>query len=125
MGIRGESLRSQVAQVRMIFSEFKSRHPGRVKIPVTLCKLAVEAANSGISVREVAAAAGVSVSAVHAWRKAGVSPARELTLVPDAVAGPVPPTSQCARLMFGAVVLELPVAAITSSLLREIVAAMP
>ena len=62
MGIRGDSARSQVAQVRVIFSEFKGRRPGRVRIPATLCKLAVEAVNSGISVREVASAAGVSVS---------------------------------------------------------------
>ena len=125
MGLRGESRRSQLAQVRLIFSEFKGRRPGRVRIPVTLRKLAVEAANSGISVREVAAAAGVSVSAIHAWRQSTICRARELTLVPDAVATPLPSTNHCARMAFGAIVIELPVVAITASLLREIVAAMP
>ena len=125
MGIRGDSARSQVAQVRVIFSEFKGRRPDRVRIPATLCKLAVEAVNSGISVREVASAAGVSVSAVHAWRKASLPSARELTLVPDPAATPLPSMNHCARMAFGAIVIELPVAAITSSLLREIAAAMP
>lgn len=125
MGIHGKNQRSQAAQVRAIFSEFRSRHPGRVKIPVTLRQLAIEAVNSGVSVREVASAAGVSVGSVYVWRKAAIYPARELTLIPAAVAIALPPVDHDARMTIGAIVIELPVVAITSSLLREIVAAMP
>jgi len=109
-------------QVRLNFSEFRSRQPKSSKIPINLRKIAVDAVVCGNRHGEVASAAGVSLSTLHAWRRAIPCRARELVLVPDRTVMATS-TNQLARMTFGAVMIELPVSAITSSLLREIAGA--
>jgi hypothetical protein len=109
-------------QVRLNFSEFRSRQPKCGKFPINLRKIAVDAVVSGIRHGEVASAAGVSLSTLHAWRRAIPCRARELVLVPDRTVTQTP-TNQLARMTFGGILIEFPVSAITSSLLREIAGA--
>jgi hypothetical protein len=119
LGKSNQKSLESLKQVRLNFSEFKNQQPKCNNFPINLRKIAVEAVISGNMHREVAAAAGVASSTLRAWRLANPCPVRELALVPDRTVTSTS-MSQLARMTFGAVLIEFPVSAITSSLLREI-----
>ena len=112
-------------QVRIRFGEFKGRSPGRRNVPPPLRRLVLDALDCGIKIGLIARASGISAWTIRSWRKGESPRVRELTIVPEAPAMPTPLLEHRARLVIGRIAIDLPVAAITAGLLREIAGGMP